>query len=161
MSTAPLVFGNGFEGLALVPVIEVEGVGRGSFRGASDALEDVGENTERAGDAIIFLPCLLPCPGVSPSVARRRLDWLWHHGRPVHGRQAQNSVEETQFNFCNFSSLSKHTPSPARCTMTMNADGSLAAYTQRLAEEAREVAHTTLLMEQGQSLNTWAYTLGS
>ena len=33
MSTAPLVFGNGFEGLALVPVIEVEGVGRGSFRG--------------------------------------------------------------------------------------------------------------------------------
>ena len=33
MSTAPLVFGNGFEGLALVPVIEVECVGRGSFRG--------------------------------------------------------------------------------------------------------------------------------
>ena len=33
VSTAPLVLGNGFEGLALVPVIEVEGVGRGSFRG--------------------------------------------------------------------------------------------------------------------------------
>ena len=33
VSTAPLVFGNGFEGLALVPVIEVECVGRGSFRG--------------------------------------------------------------------------------------------------------------------------------
>ena len=41
--------------------------------------------------------------------------------------------------------------------MTKNANGSLAACTQRLAEEAREVAHTTLLMEQGQSLNTWAF----